>query len=176
MKNIETKLNSKVVYDGKIMRVELDEVQLPDGRTSKREVVRHSGGAAALFVKEGKIALVRQFRYAYGKEMYEIPAGKLNPQEDPRTAAMRELEEETGYRADGCQHLLDIYPSPGYTDEIISIYFVKSARFVGQHLDDGEFLNCSFVDIQEVSDMMEKGQINDAKTVAAVYKYLLFKK
>ena len=120
----EKKVNSSTVYDGKIIKVEVDEVELPDGRHSKRECVRHSGGAAVLFVKGDEIALVRQFRYLYGEETYEIPAGKLNDGEDAQQAALRELEEETGYRAISSRHLLGIYPTPGYTDEIIHIYFV----------------------------------------------------
>ncbi len=171
----EKKLNSSTIYDGKIIKVELDEVELPDGRHSKRECVRHSGGAAALFVKDGQIALVRQFRYLYGEALYEIPAGKLNYGEDPEVAAMRELEEETGYRAAGSEHLIDIYPTPGYTDEIIHIYNVDKAAFVGQKLDEGEFLNCSFVPAGQVLSMIESGEIKDAKTICAVYAYFIRK-
>lgn len=171
----EKKIKSNVIYDGKILKLEVDEVELPDGKRSKRECVRHSGGAAVLFVKENKIAIVKQFRYAYGKEIYEIPAGKLNAGEEPAFSACRELEEETGYRANHCTKLSEIYPSPGYTDEIIHIYFVDKANYMGQRLDDGEFLRCSFVDIDEVCSMIESGEITDAKTIVAVYKYLLKK-
>lgn len=172
----EKKIKSKVVYDGKILRLEVDDVELPDGNPAHRECVRHSGGAAVLFVKDGKIALVKQFRYLYGEEIYEIPAGKLNCGEDPLIAASRELEEETGYKANSIKNLLDIYPSPGYTDEIIHIFYTDDARFVGQKLDDGEFLAVDYVEIDKVVKMIESGKIKDAKTVAAVYKYLYINK
>lgn len=169
----EKKVNSSTVYDGKIIKVEVDEVELPDGRHSKRECVRHSGGAAVLFVKGDEIALVRQFRYLYGEETYEIPAGKLNDGEDAQQAALRELEEETGYRAISSRHLLDIYPTPGYTDEIIHIYFVDDAVYAGQKLDEGEFLNVQFVPVKRVLEMISEGAIKDAKTVCAVLAYQL---
>lgn len=173
MSFIEEKLNSEVVYDGKILKVVVDEVRLPDGRRSKRECVRHSGGAAVLFVKEGKIALVKQYRYLYAKEIYEIPAGKLNAGEDAETSAARELEEETGYRAKKLIRLAQIFPSPGYTDEIIHIYFADEADFVGQKLDDGEFLNVEFLPVGRVVEMIESGEVCDAKTVVAIERYLL---
>lgn len=170
----EKKLNSKTIYSGKIVKLELDEVELPDGKTSYRECVRHSGGASVLLVKEGKVLLVKQFRYLYGKPIYEIPAGKLNDAEDPRIAAARELEEETGFRAE-LSHLLDIYPTPGYTDEIIHVYFAEKFEVTKQKLDDGEFLNYCFIDIDTVLKMIDSGEIKDAKTIIAVYRYLLKK-
>lgn len=172
MKLTETKISSKTIYDGKILKLTVDEVQLPDGKKSMRECVRHCGGAAVLLVQSGKVALVRQHRYLYGKDIYEIPAGKLEAGEDPAKGAARECEEETGYRAE-VEKLLEIYPSPGYTDEVIHIYIAKNARFVGEHVDDGEFLTCEFVPLEQVLEMIESGEICDAKTVAAVYKYLI---
>lgn len=172
MKLTETKISSKTIYDGKILKLTVDEVRLPDGKKSMRECVRHCGGAAVLLVQSGKVALVRQHRYLYGKDIYEIPAGKLEAGEDPAKGAARECEEETGYRAE-VEKLLEIYPSPGYTDEVIHIYIAKNARFVGEHVDDGEFLTCEFVPLEQVLEMIESGEICDAKTVAAVYKYLI---
>lgn len=173
MSFVEEKISSSTVYDGKILRVEVDGVRLPDGRVSKRECVRHSGGAAVLFVKDGKIALVRQYRYLYAKEIYEIPAGKLNEGEDAETSAARELEEETGYRAKKLVRLAGIYPSPGYTDEVIHVFYAEEAEFVGQKLDDGEFLNVEFMPVGRVVGMIESGEICDAKTIVAVDRYLL---
>lgn len=171
----EKKLSSRTVYDGKILKLTVDDVQLPDGKRGVRECVRHCGGAAVLLVKDGKIALVKQHRYLYGKDICEIPAGKLEEGEDPAAGAARECEEETGYFAEVVK-LLEIYPSPGYTDEVIHIYLAKNARFVGQHADDGEFLTCEFVPLEKVVKMIEMGEICDAKTVAAIYKYLSIKK
>ncbi|MGN0817851.1 MAG: NUDIX domain-containing protein [Candidatus Coproplasma sp.] len=175
MKTEEKKIRSTRIYDGKILALDVDEVELPDGKPAKRECVRHSGGAAALFIKDGRIALVKQFRYLYGKEIYEIPAGKLNQGEDPKVSALRELEEETGYRASDARLFAVIYPTPGYTDEIIHVYFVEDAEYVGNRLDEGEFLNCYFIDIKEVEKMIDGGEITDSKTIVAVYKYLLGK-
>ncbi|MDE6850538.1 MAG: NUDIX hydrolase [Clostridia bacterium] len=171
----EKKLSSRTVYDGKILKLSVDEVQLPDGTESVRECVRHCGGAAVLLVLNGKVALVKQHRYLYGKDIYEIPAGKLESGEEPSAGAARECSEETGYRAE-VEKLLKIYPSPGYTDEVIHVFLAKNAQFVGQHVDDGEFLTCEFIPLEKVVEMIEKGEICDAKTVAAVYKYLSMKK
>ncbi len=171
MKLTETKISSRLIYDGKILKLYVDKVGLPDGGTASREIVRHSGGAAALLIREGKVALVKQFRYAYGKETYEIPAGKLERGEQPLPAAVRELREETGYFAQA-KEFLKIYPSPGYTDEIIYVFIAENAEFVGQKTDGDEFLNIEFIPLPEVVKMIESGEICDAKTVAAVYKYI----
>lgn len=167
----EVKKQGVTLYDGKILKLDVDEVVLPDGSTAKRECVRHSGGAAVLYVENSKVLLVKQFRYLYGKEIYEIPAGKVERDEDPALAAKRELEEETGYRAERLVRVVDIYPSPGYTDEIIHVYLAKDCKFVGQKLDDGEFLSSSFMEMQEVLDKIKSGEICDAKTVAAIFAY-----
>lgn len=167
----EKKLNSEIKYKGKILTLTVDDIELPDGNKSVRECVRHSGGAAVLLVKDGGVLLVKQFRYLYGKTIYEIPAGKLNAGEDPLTAAARELEEETGYKAKLIK-LLDLYPSPGYTDEIIHIYFATEYEFVGQKLDEGEFLNCEFIPLEKVLSMIDGGEICDAKTVTAILKFI----
>ena len=170
----EKKLKSETVYSGKIITLEVDEVELPDGKISYRECIRHSGGACVLLVKDEKVLLVKQFRYLYGKPIYEIPAGKINAGEDPMLAAARELEEEAGFKAK-LSHLLDIYPTPGYTDEIIHVYYADSYKVTSQKLDEGEFLNYCFIDLKKVVKMIEDGEIKDAKTIIAVYKYLLTK-
>ena len=167
----EEKIDGNEIYKGKILTLELDSVILPDGKTAKREIVRHSKGAAVLFVQNGKVLLVRQFRYAYNKEIYEIPAGMVNEGEDPLAAAARELEEETGYKAE-LSYLAEIYPSPGYTDEVIHIYLAKNSTLSQQNLDEGEFLNAEFMSLETVLTKIESGEICDAKTVIAIYKYL----
>ncbi len=167
----ERKISSRLIYGGKILHLYVDDVLLPDGKKAKRECVRHSGGAAVLFVRDGKIALVKQYRYLYAKEIYEIPAGKIDEGEDPAVAAKRELEEETGFKAE-VSPWLQIYPTPGYTDEIIHVYIANDGQFVGNRLDEGEFLEVEFKPLEEVTEMIERGEICDAKTVASVYKYL----
>ncbi len=168
----EKKIDGRVVYEGKILKLELDEVELPDGSMSKRECVRHSGGAAVLYVSDDNVLLVKQFRYLYGKEIYEIPAGKLEHGENAAFAAARELEEETGYKAEILIPLLRIYPSPGYTDEIIHVYFTDKCKRTSKKPDEGEFVDCEFLPIDKVLKMIESGEISDGKTVAAIYKYI----
>lgn len=169
----EKKLRGRTVYDGKILRLEVDDVLLPDGTEAKRECVRHHGGASVFCVVDGKILLVRQYRYLYGKEIYEIPAGKLEYGEDPAAAAKRELEEETGYIAESVTPYLTIYPTPGYTDEIIRVYKADKCRKSEQKLDDGEFLSVHAVAPEELLEMIACGEVCDSKTVAAAYKYAL---
>ncbi|MDE6585228.1 MAG: NUDIX hydrolase [Clostridia bacterium] len=169
----EKKISGKTVYEGKILRLEVDDVELCDGSKSKRECVRHNGGAAVLCIIDGNILLVKQFRYLYGKEIYEIPAGKLEKGENPQTAAARELEEETGYRAESISKFLKIYPTPGYTDEIIHVYFTDKCVVSAKNLDDGEFVESFLFPLDKVLSMIESGEICDSKTVAAVYKYAL---
>ena len=172
MNFFEKKLHGVTIYDGKILKLEVDDVELQNGTNSKRECVRHSGGAAILCVIDGKVLLVKQFRYLYGKEIYEIPAGKLEKGEEPILAAARELEEETGISADLIPYI-KLYPTPGYTDEIIHIYVAKNCQVIGnQRLDDGEFLSVCFKPLNEVLKLIEDGEICDGKTVAAVYKYI----
>ena len=125
-----------------------------------------------LIVQNGQILLERQFRFPYNKVIWEIPAGKLNPGENPMDAAKRELEEETGYTADELTRLVEVYPSPGYTDEIIYVFLAKNAVYRGSHPDEDEFVNVQFVPLSQAEDMIERGEICDAKTIAAILKYL----
>jgi ADP-ribose pyrophosphatase len=118
----EKTLNEKYVHKGKILNLRVDDVELPDGNGAIREVVEHSGGSCVLCEKDGKILLVKQFRYPYKEELLELPAGKLNPGETPEQTAIRELEEEGGIKAEKVEKLFDIYPTPAYTNEIIRIY------------------------------------------------------
>ena len=170
MKLKERTVRKNYVYRGKIINVRCDDAELPDGRACRREIVEHSGGAAVLCVKDGKIALVRQYRYAYGEEIYEIPAGKLNAGEDPEQAAGRELTEETGLIASRLDLLFTLYPSPGYTNEKIYIYRAEGVKEGMQKLDEGEFLNAEFLPVEEVKEMIARGEIRDAKTIVAVQR------
>lgn len=171
----EKTLTSEQKYAGRIIDLFVDEVELPNGKHSKREYVKHNGGAAILLIKNNAVLLVKQFRYAYGKTIYEIPAGKLEKGEEPKNTAMRELEEETGFIANQIEPLATIYPTPGYTNEIIHIFYAPSYVVKEQKLDTDEFLNVEFIDINEVLHMIENGEICDSKTIVAVYKYLLMK-
>ena len=169
----EKTVRKNYVYRGKIVNVRCDDATLPDGRPCRREIVEHPGGAAVLCVREGKVALVRQFRYAYGESLYEIPAGKLEAGEDPLLAAQRELGEETGLCARELVLRFVLYPTPGYTNEKIYIYEALGAEKGEQHLDDGEFLNLEYVPVETALCWVEDGTIRDAKTIVALQRYAL---
>lgn len=169
----EKTLHSERIYEGKVVNLFVDDVLLPDGKTSKREYLKHPGGAAILLVENNKILLVKQYRYAYSKAIYEIPAGKLEIAENPQIAAIRELKEETGYVAEKVKFLCTIYPTPGYTNEILYLYQATEFFKGKQKLDNGEFLNVEFLEISEVLRLIELGEICDAKTIISVYNYLL---
>lgn len=169
----EKTVRKNYIYRGKIINVRCDDAELPNGRPCRREIVEHPGGACVLCVKDGKVALVKQFRYAYGEAIYEIPAGKLNEGEDPMLAAERELGEETGMIADELVLRFVLYPTPGYTNEKIFIYEALGVREGKQHLDEGEFLNVEFVSIEVALEMVENGVICDAKTIVALQRYAL---
>ena len=169
----EKTVRKNYIYQGKILSLRVDDAILPDGKPCKREIVEHSGGACALCVEAGKVLFVKQYRYAYGETVYELPAGKLNAGEDPFLAAQRELEEETGVRAEKLELLYEIYPSVGYTNERIYIYLAHGGKRVEAHLDEGEFLDVEWIELERVRKMLKSGEIKDAKTVIALQAYLL---
>ncbi len=168
MKYTEKTVKKNYVYHGKILSLRCDDALLPDGNKCKREIVEHSGGAAMLAESGEGIALVRQFRYAYGEEIYEIPAGKLNAGEDPAVAARRELEEETGLVAENTELLTVLYPTPGYTNEKIYIYKAADVKRGERRLDEDEFLDVEYFPREKVLKMIGDGTIRDAKTIVAV--------
>ena len=168
MKLSEKTLNKNYIYKGKILSLRRDDAILPDGKTAVREVVEHSGGSAIYCEMDGKVLLVKQFRYPYGEVIYEIPAGKLNLGEDPEETAIRELEEEGGVLAEKVVKLFDVYPSPGYTDEIIRIYRAENVRKTEIHLDEDEFLDSEWVDKERLKQMIQSGEIKDGKTLIAL--------
>lgn len=169
----EKQVKENVIYRGKIVTLRCDDALLPDGSPCKREVVEHPGGACVLYVREGKVLLVRQFRYPYMEETLEIPAGKLNAGEDPAETAARELEEETGWVPASVEHLYTVYPTPGYSAEKIYIYAARGVKEGTAHPDEDEFIAAAFYPVEEVDRMIASGQIRDAKTIIAVQSYLL---
>ncbi len=173
---VEKTVKTNYIYKGKILNLRVDDAELPDGKPCKREIIEHSGGACVLCVKEGEVLLVRQYRYAYGESIYEIPAGKIDRGEDPQNAAVRELEEEGGLVATEIKHLFTVYPTPGYTNEKIYIYQATAFKEGKVHLDEGEFLTAEFLPLEKVVGMLERGEIRDAKTVIALQAYLLSRK
>lgn len=167
----ETTISSEILFDGKIFQVEKQRVQLMDGSESMREIVHHHGGACVVPVDEnGQVYLIRQYRKALESETLEIPAGKLEEDEEPYSCAVRELKEETGFVAERISSLGSIYPSPGYTDEEIFIYLATGLRSGRQELDPGEFLRVVPMPMVDVLDAIMEGRIKDSKTVVGLLK------
>lgn len=172
MPHTEAMLESKEIFDGRVIRVTLDKVQLEDGTTSTREVVHHHGGACVLPVDaDGNVTMVRQFRYALGEELWELPAGKLEAGEDPFEAAKRELSEECGLTADTYTELGVVYPTVGYDSEKIYLWAAEGLHTVGQHLDAGEFLDVVKMPFAQALGLVMDGTIRDSKTQVALLKY-----
>lgn len=167
----ETMLRRESVFEGRVIHVTLDEVRLENGKTAMREIVRHHGGACvAALTEDDQLCFVRQFRYAYEKELLELPAGKLEAGEDPFLAAKRELEEEMGVTADSYVALGVFYPTCGYCNEVIHLYAAKGLHRTAQHLDPDEFVTTLTIPFDEAEQMALDGRINDGKTIAAIFR------
>lgn len=167
----ERMLRREEKFSGKIISVHVDTVELPNGETAIREVAGHPGGVAVLPLDaENNVLAVTQFRYVFGKPLLEIPAGKLEPGEDPGEAGLRELKEETGAVPGRYEPMGRILPSPGCYGEILYLYLARDLQMGEQHLDPDEFLNLERVPFDEMVRRCVSGEIEDAKTVAAVLK------
>lgn len=169
----EKTLNSQLVYKGKIIDVLCDKIEISTGKQSVREVVEHSGGVVILALKEkDTVLMVKQYRYPIKQAALELPAGKLEKGENPDLAAKRELSEETGYDAKTWKSLGYIYTSPGFCDEKLYLYLATNLTFTKAHPDEGEILEAYEYKISEVYNMIESGEINDAKTICAILRGL----
>ena len=167
----EKTLSSEKIYDGKVLHIRLDTVEMPSGNRTTREVADYPGGVCILALDdEGKVLLVKQFRYPLGKILREIPAGKLEYGEDPEQAAIRELREETGATPGKFQFLGELYPSPGYFSGVMRMYLAQDLRFGGTDLDEDEYLELERVPFHQLVEQVLSGEIWDAKTIAAVLK------
>jgi ADP-ribose pyrophosphatase len=174
MEKNEKKISSQEIYKGHILNLFVDQVKLPNGDITAREVIRHCKAAAILaFDEAGRVILEDQFRYPYDTILTEIPAGKCEPNEDPILTAKRELEEETGYKAVKIEELGQFYPSVAYTDEVIYLYMATGLVKTSQHLDKDEDLDFYKVSFPKLLELIETGKIRDGKTVAAVMQYIL---
>ena len=172
----EKQIKSVKLYDGKVVKLFVDEVVCPNNNISQREIVKHNGGVCILAIVDGKVILEKQYRYAYDEVLYELPAGKLEANEDPLFAGKRELLEETGYEA---KELIDygkMYPTCGYSNEIIYMYVADGLRKKQQNLDEDEFIELEFISLEKVVEMINQGIIKDAKTICLISKYLLKQK
>ena len=169
--NFEEKtLSSEYVFRGKVIDVKRDDILVSNGHKSIREVVEHSGGVVILAIKEGKILTVNQFRYPIKTTSIELPAGKLEPNEDPDFAAKRELEEETGYTAKNWKSLGYIYTSVGFCNEKLYLYLATDLEYKQVNPDEDEIIEPKEYPIKEVFEMIDNGTINDAKTICAILR------
>ncbi len=167
----EKTISTHEIYNGRIIHVKEDTVMLPNGQKAGRELVEHNGGVGVIALDENRnVLLVSQYRKPYDEVVLEIPAGKLEPDENPLEAGKRELREETGYTADTVTFLGKCYPTPGYCSEIIHLYLAEDLTWEGQNLDPGEFVEVSKIPLSELTDMVMNNEIYDAKTIIAVLK------
>ena len=168
----EKTVSRQEVFKGRIVSVRVARVSLPDGSEASREVEEHNGGVAVLALDgENNVLTVTQYRYVFGRNTVEIPAGKLDhPGEDPAAAGLRELKEETGAVPERYESLGRVLPSPGCYGEILYLFLARDLNMEEQHLDPGEFLNVERVPFDEMVRRCLSGEIEDAKTVAAVLK------
>jgi len=166
----EKKVSSRAAYRGRLLKVNEDEVSLPDGSTALREYVLHPGAAIILPVfDDGSVLLERQFRYPLGQHFYELPAGKLEADEPPLETAKRELLEETGYLAGEWRELGRFHPCIGYSDEQIDFFLARKLEFKGAQPDEGEFLETLRMPLAETLDWIRRGRITDGKTILGLF-------
>lgn len=165
---VEKTLKSERVFSGKILKLDLESVELPNGETATREIVRHPGAVAILPMdQEGNVYLVRQFRKALDQEILEIPAGKLEKMEEALACAKRELAEEIGKKAESWELLFETWTAPGFSDEKLYIYFAQNLSEAYAKPDDDEFLQVEKYTTLEVAEKIKSGEIQDIKTIAA---------
>ncbi len=168
----ETQIDSTLLFDGKVIRVEKDNVLLEDGSTAFREVVRHPGGVCVLaLTDEDEVLLVRQFRYPHGTVTTELPAGKLEPGEAPEVCGRRELLEECGCTAGEFSYLGKLFPTPAYDSEVIHMFLARNLTFKEQSLDEGEFLEVERMPFAQAVHMALEDGCPDAKTQIAILRY-----
>lgn len=173
MKNLEEKfLKREHIYEGSVLHVVKDEVSLPNGKPAFREMCLHVGAVCVIpLLSDGRVIMERQYRYPHGRVFLEIPAGKLNyKEEDPLEAAKRELREETGAVAEKYTHLGMLVPSPAIVSEKIHMYLAENISFGERELDEDEFLDVEFIELDKLYEMVMSGEIADAKTQIAVLK------
>jgi len=162
-------MHAETVYDGHLFKVQVLSWTDEQGRAIRREVVRHPGAVLVVPVLAGKsVIMIRNQRVAVDEQLWEFPAGKLEPNEQPHDAAMRELEEETGYRAAHMRKLGEFYTSPGFTNELMRVFVAEELTFAGQRLEAGEEIEVEIVDLENALAMVYDGRIRDGKTVAGL--------
>ena len=173
----EKTVSTKRIYDGIVVNLRVDTVELPDGKTALRDIVEHPGGVGIVAITDdNKILMVKQYRKPIEKAIIELPAGKLDKDEDHEVCGRRELEEETGYKAKKFTYLGYMYPSPGFDDEVTHLYLARDLYKGKVNLDEDEYLDVYKYDISEVKEMIMNNEINDAKTVIGFFKAMEYLK
>lgn len=167
---MEKQAKRQEIYSGKVIHVVKDEVILDDGTSTIREVVLHNGGVCIALKHNDYFYMVKQYRYALGRDMLEFPAGKIEKGELPDNAIVREVQEETGYTAKNIKKLGTIVPTCGYCSEVIHLYFGEVDDYVGQHFDVDERLNLEKYTLAQIKQMIKDGIIDDSKTIALMYQ------
>ncbi len=164
---------SEILFRGKVFDLQVDELEYRSGNNGIREIAVHGGGAVVVPLKDdGKIIMVRQFRYPFQKFILELPAGKLDKGEDPFNCAVRELEEETGYRSNDVVKLGEIYTTPGFCTEVLHIYFAKNLIEGYHNREEGEYgMEIHEFTLDEIEEKIRTGEIVDAKTICGIYMY-----
>nr|WP_309101070.1 NUDIX hydrolase [Fredinandcohnia onubensis] len=168
---LEKTIKREVLFEGKVIDLHIEEVELPNGHTSRRELIKHPGAVAILAITdEKKIVMVQQYRKALDKVIVEIPAGKLEKGEAPEVTAKRELEEETGYGCETLTPLISFYTSPGFADELVHLFIAKDLKKIENpaSLDEDEFVDVLEVSLDEALELIREKKIYDAKTAFAV--------
>jgi len=161
--------HTRRIFKGRVVTLDIDTVTLPNGATIELEMIHHPGAAAVVPMKEdGTVILIRQYRHAAGGYIYEIPAGKLHPGEDPKLCAARELQEEIGYRADSLELLTSILTAPGFTDEVIHIYKGTGLTKGKQDLDHDEVIEIVELPLEKALAQIIDGTIRDGKTIVGL--------
>lgn len=163
----EERIRGEALFKGRMLRLERDTVRLPNGLETSREVVRHPGAVGIIALQDQHVLMVRQYRYAIAQETLEIPAGKLDPNEAPIACAQRELREETGYRGT-MEHISTFYTSPGYTDEVMHLFFARDLVWDPLAPDDDEFIGLERKPWNEAVQMAQRSEFNDAKTILGI--------
>lgn len=168
------KVTSQRVYNGRIISLDIDQVRFPDGSVGPMEMIRHPGASAIVPVLDPEsddptVILIRQYRYAADGYLYEVPAGRLDPGEEPVECARRELAEETGYRAERVEHLFTMYTTPGFTDEKIHLYLATGLTLGESNREADEFLELVPTPMSKALSMIEQGEIQDAKTALSLF-------
>lgn len=167
------KISSRRIYTGRVVSLDIDTVRFPNGTTGELEMIRHSGASAIVPIletpgEENQVLLIRQYRYAAGGFLYEVPAGRLEPGEAPETCALRELKEETGYSAATLSRLTTIFTTPGFTDERIHLFIARGLTPGESALEADEILDVHPMTFSRVMEMIETGAITDGKTIIAL--------